>query len=141
MLNQVSNRILIFENMQAVNVPGISVENRSVLSVFLSREVKLDFYLPKNIADLSEISLLLINDGQNMKELGLENMLEKLYAENAIRPLLCVAIHAGPHRKMEYGVSSQPDYLGRGLPRTWRQSRVLYLFYRKGITSFYQGYL
>ena len=100
--------------MQPVNVSGILVENRSVLSVFLGREVKLDFYLPKNVTEPSGMSLLLINDGQNMKEMGLENILEKLYTENAIKPLLCVAIHAGTQRKMEYGVASQPDYLGRG---------------------------
>ncbi|HKZ65536.1 MAG TPA: alpha/beta hydrolase-fold protein [Chitinophagaceae bacterium] len=95
-------------------MPGILVENRSVLSVFLGREVKVDFYLPKNMENLSGMSLLLINDGQHMKEMGLGNILEKLYAENAIKPLLCVAIHAGTQRKMEYGVASQTDYLGRG---------------------------
>src|SRR5687767_13388541 len=100
--------------MQRVNVSGILVENRSVLSVFLGREVKVDFYLSKNVANPSELSLLLLNDGQNMKELGLEAILEKLYTENTIRPLLCVAIHAGSQRKMEYGVASQTDYLERG---------------------------
>jgi len=49
-----------------------------------------------------------------MEELGLETILEELYAENAIEPLLCVAIHAGEERKMEYGVATQADYLGRG---------------------------
>ncbi len=100
--------------MQAVNESGILVENRSLLSVFLGREVKLDFYLPKNVADPAEMSLLLINDGQNMKELGLETILDNLYTEKKITPLLCVAIHAGPQRKMEYGVASQIDYEGRG---------------------------
>jgi enterochelin esterase-like enzyme len=100
--------------MRSVNVPGILVENRSVLSVFLGREVKLDFYLPDNIAELTGVSLLLINDGQNMKELGLGNILGKLYAEDAIKPLICVAIHAGSQRKMEYGTASQVDYLGQG---------------------------
>jgi enterochelin esterase-like enzyme len=100
--------------MQPVNVSGILLENRSILSVFLAREVKVDFYLPKNVANPSDLSLLLINDGQNMKELGLATILENLYAENAIKPLLCVAIHAGGQRKMEYGVASQADYLGRG---------------------------
>ena len=105
---------LFLKLMQPVNVSGILVENRSVLSVFLGREVKVDFYLPKNVAEPAAMSLLLINDGQNMKELGLESILENLYSENAIQPLLCAAIHTGSQRKMEYGVASQPDYLGRG---------------------------
>lgn len=111
--------------MQPVNVSGILVENRSVLSVFLSREVKIDFYLPKNVANPSEMSLLLINDGQNMKELGLEAILEKLYTENTIKPLLCVAIHAGSQRKMEYGVASKTDYLERGAKAGFYTSFVM----------------
>ena len=111
--------------MQLVNVPGILVENRSLLSVFLGREVKVDFYLPKNMAGISEISLLLINDGQNMKEMGLAAILENLYTEKAISALLCVAIHAGPYRSMEYGVASQTDYHSRGAKAGYYTSFVL----------------
>ena len=111
--------------MQPVNLPGILVENRSLLSVFLEREVKVDFYLPKNVAGISDISLLLINDGQNMKEMGLAGILENLYTEIAISPLLCVAIHAGAYRKMEYGVASQKDYLDRGAKAGFYTSFVL----------------
>ena len=111
--------------MQLVNVSGIVVENRSLLSVFLGREVKVDFYLPKNVADISQMSLLLINDGQNMKEMGFAGILENLYAEKAISALLCLAIHAGPYRTMEYGVASQKDYLGRGAKAGFYTSFVL----------------
>jgi enterochelin esterase-like enzyme len=100
--------------MQGTNISGIVVENNALTSEWLEREVKVDFYLPCNVADPSQLNLLLINDGQNMEELGLETILEELYAENTIEPLLCVAIHAGEERKMEYGVASQVDYLGRG---------------------------
>ena len=60
------------------------------------------------------MGLLLINDGQDMEKMGFKTILEKLYAEDAISPLLCVAIHCGPERKMEYGVAGIPDYNGRG---------------------------
>jgi enterochelin esterase-like enzyme len=100
--------------MQPANVLHILLESTTILSAFLEREVKVDFYLPKNVSDPSAMNLLLINDGQNMRELGLAGILENLYADNAIKPLLCVAIHAGADRKMEYGVASQADYLGRG---------------------------
>jgi enterochelin esterase-like enzyme len=101
--------------MQGTNVSGILVENESIESVFLKRAVKVDFYLPHNVEDPSQMSLLLINDGQDMQKLGLVSMLEKLYSDDdAIEPLLCVAIHCGPERKMEYGVAGMPDYKGFG---------------------------
>lgn len=100
--------------MQLANVSGILVENFSLESEFLQRKVKIDVYLPRNVAEPSQMSLLLINDGQNMEELQLESILEQLYTQQAIEPLLCVAIHAGNERKMEYGIASQPDYYGRG---------------------------
>jgi enterochelin esterase-like enzyme len=100
--------------MQSVNVSGILVENTIVTSEYLQRDVKVDFFLPKNVIEPSAMSLLLINDGQDMEVLGLEAMLTQLYSENAIQPLLCVAIHANKDRRREYGVAGQPDYLGRG---------------------------
>jgi enterochelin esterase-like enzyme len=101
--------------MQLANVSSILVENTSIESFFLKRIVKVDFYLPRNVTDLSQISLLLINDGQDMEKMDIESILEKLYSnEGAIEPLLCVGIHCGPERKMEYGVAGKPDYKGFG---------------------------
>ena len=96
------------------NASGILAESRFIASVFLRREVKLDFYLPPNYDDTSAISLLLINDGQDMPKMGFASMLEKLYADKAIKPLLAVGIHCGAERKREYGVAGHPDYKGRG---------------------------
>lgn len=105
---------LFLKIMQPVNTATILVEKRTLLSVFLGREVVIDFFLPRNVADPASMSLLLINDGQNMEEMGLQEILEGLYAEQAITPVLIAAIHTGSQRKMEYGIASQPDYLGRG---------------------------
>jgi enterochelin esterase-like enzyme len=101
--------------MQPLPTPGIVPENIIFPSRYLEREITIDFFLPNNVPDPSAMTLLLINDGQNMKELGLENMLNNLYAENSIQPLLCTAIHTGKERKLEYGIASQPDYLNRGI--------------------------
>ena len=100
--------------MQAANLSGILIENTTIQSMYLHREVKVDFFLPRNFLELREISLLLINDGQNMKELGLAEILQKLRTDKLISPILCVGIYAGPDRKMEYGTAIQADYLGRG---------------------------
>lgn len=100
--------------MHLLNVSGILVENAQIDSEFLQRTVKVDFYLPKNVEDPPGMSLLLINDGQNMDEMNLGPLLEKLYANNEIEPLICVAIHAGTDRRMEYGTAQRPDYCGHG---------------------------
>ena len=100
--------------MHSANVSGILVEIEAIQSEFLRREVKVDFYLPQNVADPSEMSLLLINDGQDMEKMGFEAILEKLYKEKAIAPLLCAAIHCGLNRKHEYGVAGISDYKDRG---------------------------
>ena len=104
----------IFEGMQAAYLSGILTENTAIHSRFLHRDVKVDFFIPKNITVDSQVSLLLINDGQNMKELGLKSILETLYSQRAIIPLVCVGIYAGHERKLEYGTAIQSDYLGRG---------------------------
>ncbi len=100
--------------MRSTNISGILVENNTVSSEWLERDVKISCYLPSNVPEPSQLNLLLINDGQNMQELGLESILESLYADNGIEPLFCVAIHAGEERKMEYGIAAEKDYLGRG---------------------------
>lgn len=101
--------------MQLANVSGILVEHHTIESACLNREVKVDFYLPRKITDHSQTSLLLINDGQDMPKMGFRSILEQFYTANSdADPLLCVAVHCGPERKMEYGVAGEPDYLGRG---------------------------
>lgn len=100
--------------MQLANLSGILIENTSITSTFLGREVLIDFYLPRNVADSSQISLLLINDGQDMEKMRFSTILENLYAEESIEPLLYVAIHAGVERRIEYGTQHELDYKDRG---------------------------
>jgi enterochelin esterase-like enzyme len=92
----------------------ILVENTEVESVHLGRKVKVDFYCPVNVRFPEEMSLLFINDGQDMVVMDFESMLNNLYEQKAIKPVLCVAVHAGPERKMEYGTASHVDFKGRG---------------------------
>jgi iron(III)-enterobactin esterase len=119
--------------MQLTNVSAIFVENTVIRSEFLGREVQVDFYLPKNIYDPSELNLLLINDGQNM-------ILEDLFSANKLKPILCVAIHAGEQRRMEYGVATEADFMGRGAKAKQYTSFVmmeLLLFIRQRFPQFY----
>lgn len=85
-----------------------------IRSSFLKREVKVDLYYPLSGAEGAGISLLLINDGQDMEKLELRDMLTRLQSDGKIAPLFCVGIHCGEDRKNEYGVAGVPDYKGRG---------------------------
>lgn len=100
--------------MQLLNVPGLMIENCQLESLYLQRTVEIDFYLPTHVTHPEEMSLLILNDGQNMEEMGFAGILSELYTAGGIRPLFCAAVHAGADRKMEYGISGHPDYLGRG---------------------------
>jgi enterochelin esterase-like enzyme len=100
--------------MSPINLSSVLTENTTVHSKFLERDAQIDFFIPRDIDDSANASLLLVNDGQNMNELGLKNILENLYADGGIRPLVIAAVHAGSSRKIEYGTAIQADYLGRG---------------------------
>lgn len=100
--------------METEKTAGILSESHVLLSSYLEREVKLDIYFPANVLNLPDIGLLLINDGQNLPEMGFESILEELYQADAIAPLICVGIHCGKDRKNEYGTVDVLDYKGRG---------------------------
>lgn len=100
--------------METEKTAGILTETHVLLSSYLEREVIVDIYFPTNVLSLPDIGLLLINDGQNLVEMAFENILEDLYQNDAIAPLLCVGIHCGKDRKNEYGTVDVLDYKGRG---------------------------
>lgn len=100
--------------MHTAQMSGILLENAFIPSAYLDREVILNFYLPKNISDISSINLLLINDGQDLPKFHFQLLLDLLHKNQEIKPLLCVGIHCGLERRMEYGTVAYPDYKGRG---------------------------
>ncbi len=100
--------------MQKERVISIMIEHEILKSEFLERDVKVDFYLPTQVKHPESMSLLLINDGQDLPKMPFEKILEDLYFYQEIEPLLCVGIHCGSDRRMEYGIAGQADYLGRG---------------------------
>jgi enterochelin esterase-like enzyme len=103
----------IFGVMPIEKSSRILTENLSLRSAALGRIVQVDLY-PPPAHSIGQMSLLLINDGQDLGRLGLAELLDDLYGRAALAPLLCVGIHTGPQRKMEYGTAAIPDYLGRG---------------------------
>lgn len=92
----------------------ILVEENEISSEHLGRTVKFDCYLPTSVPDPGQLNLLLINDGQDLPKMPFEGILTDLYNNHEIEPLFCVGIHCSEDRKMEYGIASQADYMGRG---------------------------
>ncbi|MEO7768745.1 MAG: alpha/beta hydrolase-fold protein [Ferruginibacter sp.] len=80
----------------------------------MERDVVIDCYLPA-IEFLAEpLSLLLINDGQDLVTMRFDEILQNLYSHSEITPLLCVGLHCSPDRRNEYGTAKYLDYKGRG---------------------------
>lgn len=82
-------------------------------SAFLKREVICALLIPEGFDSLQQINLLLLNDGQETENLGLNQTLTKLYSQQQIAPVLVAAIHAG-ERIQEYGTAGNLDFKGRG---------------------------
>lgn len=106
---------LIFGAMhREEHLSSLKVEQHYIQSAFLGREVVVDTYCPLHITNLSTLSLLLINDGQDLPKMNFTTLYEGLLQSNQVQPLLCVGIHAGVDRKVEYGTAKIPDFAGRG---------------------------
>jgi enterochelin esterase-like enzyme len=89
-------------------------ETISAYSNLLSRDVVVTLLLPQDYAhSRSKFPLLLLNDGQDMKDLRVKEAIEKLVGESKIEPVVVAGVVAGD-RLQEYGVAAQRDYLKRG---------------------------
>jgi enterochelin esterase-like enzyme len=95
-------------------VSSIIVEQSIITSEYLERDVIIDIYLPAILPEQGQLSLLMINDGQDLVKMPFDELLDELIGKGIIQPIACVGIHCGPERKMEYGTAYSPDYKGRG---------------------------
>ena len=86
----------------------------SIDSLYLKRQVLVDFYFPPGKMDLNDIRLLMINDGQDLITMNFNKIISQLYREDRIYPLLCLGIHCGEDRKNEYGTANILNYKGQG---------------------------
>jgi len=92
----------------------ISTERIHMSSLYLDREVLVDVYLPHVRPENNAVSLLLVNDGQDLVTMNFEKILDEAYEQLQLTPLMVVAIHCGTDRKNEYGVAYTADFKGRG---------------------------
>ncbi|RYG25987.1 MAG: esterase family protein, partial [Chitinophagaceae bacterium] len=70
--------------------------------------------MPENLLGNETVNLLLVNDGQDLAQMGLEESLSLLYGKWKIEPVVVVGIKASTERLLEYGVANRPDFKDRG---------------------------
>jgi Predicted hydrolase of the alpha/beta superfamily len=100
--------------MQTELGAGLLTETVILQSEPLQRSVTINFYCPAEFVPGSPISLLLVNDGQDLEAMGFDKMMTYLLQMGEIKPLLVAGIHAGEERLQEYGMIAGADYKGRG---------------------------
>lgn len=138
-LFRVSQCFLNFEDMAVNTGTNVATENHVIYSKYLKRAVKVDCYLPPFPTDTAEVSLLLVNDGQDLVTMQFNRILDHLYEQNAIRPVFCVGIHCSADRRNEYGTANNPDYNGRGA-KAALYTRFIFEELIPFITSSYPAY-
>jgi enterochelin esterase-like enzyme len=92
----------------------ILVEKHTIQSLYLEREVVIDAYLPNNIQNPEQLSLLLINDGQDLPTMPFIDILNNLISTDQIEPIICIGLYCSAERKREYGTAFSADYQGYG---------------------------
>ena len=89
-------------------------ENKDeVYSRHLQKHISLTIISTPVPKDKGDFNLLLLNDGQDMGQLRVKNIVDSLYNKKLILPLVVVGINAFD-RMQEYGVAGYPDYQNNG---------------------------
>ena len=118
--------VFVFLRLMPENkTSAVLVQTHLIISKHLKREVTVDCYLPAQIKDFSKLSLLLVNDGQDLRTMQYEDILDELYSGNEINPIFCAGIHCSTDRKNEYGTARVLDYKGRGAKAALYEKFVL----------------
>lgn len=90
-------------------------ENKDeVYSRHLQKHIGLTIISTPVPKDKRDFNLLLLNDGQDMNQLKIKNIVDSLYKKKLIHPLVVVGINAFD-RMQEYGVAGFPDYQNNGV--------------------------
>jgi enterochelin esterase-like enzyme len=91
----------------------MKVRDDEIYSRHLQRHVKLTVINTPIPDDKSKLNLLILNQGQNMQQLRVKEILDSLYDKHLVLPLVIVGVHAGDSLQ-EFGVAGKPDYEQRG---------------------------
>src|SRR6202012_3301244 len=103
----------MYVNWQEMEIT-ITENNITIKSEVLKRDVECTLLIPDDNEITEPLNLLLLNDGQELPNLGFKETLEDLINSNRIKPVLAVGIHANEDRLQEYGTANKPDFKKRG---------------------------
>jgi enterochelin esterase-like enzyme len=106
--------LYFWSNMHTEKEPHIRPETHILASTLLKRHVTLSIFLPVVQIPAGEMSLLLINDGQDLEVMNFESILNTLYEAKEIAPVFFVGLGCSKDRKHEYGTAKFLDSKGRG---------------------------
>ncbi len=100
---------------QLFSTADYTSKTETIYSTFLKRNVTISTLIPtKQNKNLTNLPLLLINDGQDFEALKMLQTLNTMSKSRKLAPILVVGIHADGNRMQEYGTAAQADYAGRG---------------------------
>jgi enterochelin esterase-like enzyme len=102
--------------------PAVSADKTTIVTIkeFASTNLgnnrRVDIFLPPayNPSARDCYRVLYMNDGQDTYTYNLDKVLDGLYAQQVMEPIIVVALYNTPSRLSEYGVAGSPDYKGRG---------------------------
>ncbi|WP_113651098.1 alpha/beta hydrolase [Pedobacter namyangjuensis] len=97
-----------------LTLPTVIKTTHYIKSVYLKREVELEVFCPANLLGNERVNLLLLNDGQDLALMEIDEMLSSLYEKWRIEPTVVIGIKASNERVLEYGVANRPDFKKRG---------------------------
>ena len=109
--NYTSDNFLKNKEVKSLNAL-LNLHKLKLRSFHLDRKVKVDIFLPSETSHYK--STLILNDGQDMEQLGLVKSFSLLLSRVDIPNIGIVAIHANENRMQEYGVAGLPDFKKRG---------------------------
>ena len=108
------NTLLLFYVILLAACSSKIKENKDeVYSRHLQKHISLTIISTPVPKDKGDFNLLLLNDGQDMGQLRVKNIVDSLYNKKLILPLVVVGINAFD-RMQEYGVAGYPDYQNNG---------------------------
>jgi enterochelin esterase-like enzyme len=97
-----------------LTLPTVIKTAHHIKSNFLNRTVDIEIFSPDNLLGNERVNLLLLNDGQDLEQMDIENTLSHLYETWTIEPTIVVGIKASTDRLLEYGIAHRPDFKKRG---------------------------
>lgn len=95
-------------------LPTVIKTLHQIQSVYLKRTVEIEIFSPDHLMGNERVNLLLLNDGQDLEQMEMEQMLNNLYEKWKIEPTVVVGIKASDERVLEYGIAGRPDFKKRG---------------------------